>query len=120
MTKKEYFAEIVNLATANDRKDLVEFAEKEIELLNKRNSKDSKAAKEKAAANAQIMDNIVAAVADNGAPIRTMDIASAVGISPQKATPLLKTLVADGRLVENVEKKVKTFSLPEVGAEVED
>lgn len=119
MTKKEYFAEIVNLATANDREDLVEFAEKEIELLNKRNSKDSKAAKEKAEANAKLGEEIVAAVAGADAPIRTMDIAAAVGISPQKATPILKSLVADGRLVENVEKKVKTFSLPEVDTEVD-
>ena len=111
MTKKEYFAEIVNLATANDRADLVEFAEKEIELLNRRNSKESKAAKEKAEANAKLGEEIVATVADADAPMRTMDIAAAVGISPQKATSILKTLVADNKLAVGVDKKIKTFTL---------
>ena len=114
MTKKEYFAEIVAVATEVGREDLVEFANKEIELLNKRNSKDSKAAKEKAEANAKLGEDIVAAVAEFGAPARTMEIAAAVGISPQKATPILKALVESGKLVEKVEKKVKTFALPEV------
>ena len=111
MTKKEYFAEIVAVATEVGREDLVEFANKEIELLNKRNSKDSKAAKEKAEANAKLGEAIVAAVAEVGGPVRTMEIAAAVGISPQKATPILKALVESGKLVESVEKKVKTFTL---------
>lgn len=109
MTKKEYFAEIVNLATANDRADLVEFAEKEIELLNKRNSKDSKAAKEKAEAREALKAQVLEVVTDT--PIRTMDIASALGVSPQKVTPVLKALVEDGKLVATVDKKVKTFTL---------
>lgn len=111
MTKKEMFAEVIAVATEVGREDIVEFANKEIELLNKRNSKESKAAKEKAEANAKLMDAIVAAVADSDAPVRTMDIAAAVGISPQKATPLIKALVAEGKLVEAVEKKVKTFTV---------
>jgi len=109
MTKKEYFAEIVTLATANDRADLVEFAEKEIELLNKRNSKDSKAAKEKAEAREALKAEILGVVGDE--PMRTMEIASALGVSPQKVTPVLKALADEGKLVATVDKKVKTFTL---------
>ena len=109
MTKKEYFAEIVNLATANDRADLVEFAEKEIELLNKRNSKESKAAKEKAEAREALKAEILNVVGTE--PMRTMEIAAALGISPQKATSVLADLVKENKLVATVEKKVKTFTL---------
>ena len=109
MTKKEYFAEIVNLATANDREDLVEFAEKEIELLNKRNSKDSKAAKEKAEAREALKTEILDVVGYE--PMRTMEIASALGVSTQKITPVLAALVADGKLVATTEKRVKTYRL---------
>ena len=111
MTKKEMFAEVVAIATEVGREDIVEFANKEIELLNRRNSKDSKAAKERAEANAELGEYILAAVADADAPMRTMDIAAAVGISPQKATSILKTLVADNKLAAIVDKKVKTFTL---------
>lgn len=109
MTKKEMFGEIVAVATEVGREDIVEFANKEIELLNKRNSKDSKAAKEKAEAREALKAQVLEVVTDT--PVRTMDIASALGISPQKVTPVLRALVEDGKLVATVDKKVKTFTL---------
>ena len=111
MTKKEYFAEIVNLATANDRADLVEFAEKEIELLNKRNSKDSKAAKAKAEEREKLERAICTVLAEFEEPARTLEIANAVGVSTQKSTPVLAELVAKEELLVKTEKRVKTYTL---------
>ena len=46
MTKKEMFAEVIALAKANGREDIVTFAEHEVELLAKKGSSNSKAKKE--------------------------------------------------------------------------
>ena len=41
MTKKEMFGEVITLATENGRQDIVDFANHEIELLNKKSGKSS-------------------------------------------------------------------------------
>ena len=111
MTKKEMFAEIVTVATEVGREDIVEFANKEIELLNKRNSKDSKAAKAKAEEREKLGNAVLAAIGDADAPLKTLEIANAVGVSTQKVTPVLAALVTDGKLVATTEKRVKTYTL---------
>ena len=59
ITKKDMFNEVITLAQENGRDDLVAFAEHEIELLNKRNSAESKAKLAKQAENAKLADAIV-------------------------------------------------------------
>lgn len=111
MTKKEMFAEIVTVATAAEREDIVEFANKEIELLNKRSSKESKAAKAKAEERATLKAQVLDFVGGEDKPVRTMEIATALGVSPQKITPVLSAMVKDGDLNATVEKKVKLFTV---------
>lgn len=113
MTKKEMFNEIINLATKADRQDIVDFATKEIALLNKRNSKESKVAKEKAAERIVLAEKIVDVVTTAAEPMRAKEIANAVGISPQRATPILRELVeTEKRLtVTEGKKKVKLYTL---------
>ena len=112
MTKKEMFNEIIVVATENNRMDIVDFAKAEIELLNKRNSTESKAKKEKAEETARLSENIITAVSNATDPMRTMEIANEIGVSPQKATPILKALVAEGKLVVNeIKGKVKVYTV---------
>ena len=113
MTKKEMFAEIINVATVADRQDIVDFAQKEIELLNKRNSKESKAAKAKAEERANLAEAIMEVLEGAEEPMRTMEIASAVGISPQKASPILKVMLAEGRINIVNGKRVSLYMVAE-------
>ena len=111
VTKKEMFGEVIALAEQAGRQDIVDFANHEIELLAKRNSADSKAKAKKAAENAELANKVVEFLAGVDAPVATLEIATAVGISTQKATPILKGLVDEKRVVETVEKRKKFFAL---------
>ena len=98
MTKKEMFNEIITLATANDRQDLVEFAEKEIALLAKRNSKSEKVLAKRETEKRELEEAVMEVMLESTEPLRTMEIAKEMGISPQKATPVLTRLVKAGKL----------------------
>ena len=117
VTIKDMFNEVIALATEVGRQDVVEFAEHEIELLDKRNSADSKAKAKKAAENAALADKIVEYLATVEDAQATLDVATAVGISTQKATPILKGLVNEGRLVDEsrlvvtAEKRKKFYAI---------
>lgn len=104
MTKMEALTAIKALVVDNE--ELTAFVDNELALLNKRKNTISKAQKEKAEANAKIAEAIVDFLANATEALPTMTISIAVGISPQKATPILKNLVSEGRLkVTNVKNK---------------
>ena len=110
MTKKEYF-EIIKTKVAED-KELVAFIDKELELLEKRNSANAKAKAEKAEKDAVITEEVINFLTANAnTPMTTMEIGSAVGISPQKATPILKRLVAEEKVVLTTEKRKNLYSV---------
>lgn len=111
MTKKEMFEEVVKVATETGRDDIVEFCNKEIELLNKRYSKERKVSEKRLAERAELAEAIIKVVEESTNPMRTMEIATAVGISPQKATAVLKDLVSDGKLMVDEVKKVKVYAV---------
>ena len=111
ITKKEMFNEVIALANAAGRQDVVEFAEHEIKLLEKRNSADSKAKAKKAAENAALAEKVVEYLATVEDAQATLDIATAVGVSTQKATPILNGLVDEGRLVVTTEKRKKFYAI---------
>ena len=113
ITKKDMFNEVIALAEAADRQDIVDFANHEIELLNKRNSADSKAKAKKAAENAVIADKIVEFLAGAENAQTTLEVATAVGVSTQKATPILTSLVNGGRVAKTTEKRKVFYSLAE-------
>ncbi len=122
MTKKEMFNEVIALATANDRQDLVEFAEKEIALLAKRNSKSDKVLAKRETEKRELEDAVMEVMLESSNPLRTMEIAKKMGISPQKATPVLARLVKAGKLEVDKVKGVNvyTVSLDEDVIEDED
>lgn len=110
MTKKEMFEEIKTVALENGRNDLVDFAEKEIALLNKRNSKDSKAKQAKAEEREQLGEQVIE-ILTNSEPLTTMEIATQLGISPQKATAVLKPLKDSGKVTVEKVKGKNLYSL---------
>lgn len=117
VTKKDMFNEIIALATANEREDIVEFAKKEIALLAKRNSKSDKALAKREAEKKELEHQVLEVLLESTEPLRTMEIANLMGVSPQKATPVLRRLVESGDI--SVEK-VKGVNIYSVLAEVTD
>jgi len=112
VTKKDMFNEVIALAkAAGGRQDIVEFAEREIELLNKRNSADSKAKAKKAEENAALADKVVEFLASADEGMAALPIASEVGVSTQKIAPILKALVNEGRITVTEEKRKKFYAI---------
>ena len=111
MTKKEMFNEIIALATANSREDIIDFAKKEIELLNKRATTETKADKEKKVERERLTESIIELLTNVTDARTTMDIATAIGISPQKATPIMAALLLENKVKFEIQKGKKYYSL---------
>lgn len=111
VTKKDMLNEVIALAQDADRQDIVEFAKHEIELLNKRNSADSKAKQAKVAENAALAEKALAFLGSGDSPKTTLEIGTAVGVSTQKITPILKSLTDAEKVVVTIEKGKKYFSI---------
>jgi len=113
MTLKDYFNEVIALATANDRPDLVAFAEGRIAVLDKKagNKKPTKTQEE----NVAIKDEIMSVLTSEGATVTEIQSKSAMlgGLSNQRVSALLRQMVADNLVVKVVDKKKSYFSLAE-------
>lgn len=117
MTKREMFAEIVALATANEREDIKAFCEHEIELLAKKAGKSTptKAQKE----NVELVEKVYNALVIVGRPVTATELLAEMepieGVtSNQKLSALLKKLVDGNRVTKTVEKKKSYFSIAEI------
>lgn len=117
MTQKDYFNEIIALAKANDRQDLVDFAKGRIEVLDKKsaNKKPTKTQAE----NEGYKDAIRSALAtvDKGVTVTELQgLDDTLGtLSNQRVSALLRQMVEVGEVAKTVEKKKSYFSLA-VGA----
>lgn len=113
MTLKDYFNEVIALATANDRPDLVAFAEGRIAVLDKKagNKKPTKTQEE----NVAIKDEIMSVLTSEGATVTEIQSKSVMlgGLSNQRVSALLRQMVADNLVVKVVDKKKSYFSLAE-------
>ena len=111
MTQKDYFNEIIALAKANERNDLVEFAEGRIAVLEKKASskKPTKTQEE----NVAIKDEIMNVLTDEGVTVSDLQSKSEVlgSLSNQRVSALLRQLIAEGKAVKTVDKKKSFFSL---------
>lgn len=111
MTLKDYFNEVIALATANDRPDLVAFAEGRIAVLDKKASakKPTKTQEE----NVAIKDEIMSVLTEEGVTVSDLQSKSDVlgTLSNQRVSALLRQLVAEGQVVKTVDKKKSFFSL---------
>ena len=119
VTQRDYFNEIIALAKANERNDLVEFCESRIALLEKKTSKVSaKKTAEVDANTTAVYDALVAVGKAVTVTELTKTATNAVkDFAPQKTSAYLKKLVESGKAVKTTEKKVSYFKAV---AEVED
>lgn len=119
MTKKEMFAmvmEVVENAFVDNKAEMVEFINHEIELLNRKSSKSGQTKTQKE--NEVLMEQLLVAFGEMTEPVTISEFQSkstheVATLSNQKLSALLKKLV-DGdnpRMVKTVEKKKSYFSL---------
>lgn len=113
MTQRDYFNEIIALARANDRMDIVTFAEGRIEALDKKSGskKPTKTQEE----NISLKEEIVSVLTSEGATVTEIQTKSDVlgSLSNQRVSALLKQLVEAGRVVKTIDKKKSYFSIAE-------
>ena len=102
MTKREFLNAI---AKGTINAETIEYASAELAKMDEANEKRKNKPSKKAKENAPILTSILQALTDT--PAITSDIAAAVGISTQKASPLIRQLVADGKAVQSEVKVPK-------------
>ena len=117
LTKRDYYNEIITIATEMERTDLVDFAKHEIELLDKKKSSGKGKVNETMDRNIEIVYNALVEFGKSTASelIAKADLsmlANELGIvSTQKVSAYLNKLVASGRVEKAVEKKKTYFSI---------
>ena len=105
ITKKTRFAEIREILVAGGHNDLVEFVDKEVELLNRKSAKNGeRKATATQLANEMLkaeilMDMEVGKASSVGEIRKTIDCC--VHLSSQKVTPLMKQLAESGAVVKS-------------------
>ena len=115
MTKREFYNEIMELATANERQDIVEFCEHEIELLDKKKSNGKAKVNETMSAN---IDLVYAKLSGLNEKVTATELISKTNLEPlanefgivtvQKVSAYLNKLVECGKVEKTTEKK-KTY-----------
>lgn len=113
MTQKDFYNEIIALAKANAREDIVEFCEGRIEVLAKKsaNKKPTKTQAE----NEAFKDAIRSALdtVDKGVTVTELQtLNKALGsISNQRVSALLRQMIEAGEVTKTIDKKKSYFSL---------
>lgn len=119
MTKRDYFNEIMEIATEMERQDLVDFAKHEIELLDKKKSSGKGKVNETMNANVELVYNALAEIGKSTASelIAKADLSALANelkiVSTQKVSAYLNKLVAEKRVDKVVEKKKTYFFVVE-------
>ena len=111
MTQRDYFNEVIALAEANGRDDLVEFAKGRIAVLDRKaeNKKPTKTQEENVAIKAEIMSVLT----NEGVTVSDLQSKSDVlgSLSNQRVSALLRQLMAEEKVVKTVDKKKSFFAL---------
>ena len=113
MTQRDYFNEIIAMAEAVNRNDIVDFAKGRIEALDKKSA--NKKATKTQVENEDIKTVIEGAMATLGKAATVTEIqaadASLGELSNQRVSALLRQMITDGKVVKTVEGKKSLFSL---------
>lgn len=116
MIKKDYFAILAELVKGTEREvELTEFINREIELLNKKRTGQTKSQKE----NEGLVEVVYNALVELGKPATASEIQAQVNnkadvkMSNQKVSALLKKLKDTNRIVRVEDKKKAYFSIAE-------
>lgn len=111
MTQRDFYNEIIALAEANEREDIVEFAKGRIAVLDKKsaNKKPTKTQEENEVLKGVILDTLTV----DGVTVSELQSKNEVlgGLSNQRVSALLRQMVTDGAVVKTVDKKKSYFSL---------
>ena len=114
MTKREMFTAIANVPAVSANVEMVEFLNRQIELLDARKSAPKTPTKTQKE-NEVIMTNIREALADIGTPCTITELLNheieGFTISNQKASALLRKMVENKVVVKTIEKKKAYFAL---------
>ena len=121
MTKKEMFAEIIKMMNGETssvtEKEVIEFAEHEIELLNKKSSSGSGKPTKTQVENEGYKEVILEALATADKPMtisELMEYAEGLaGLKNQRVSALMTQLKNAGKVIRTEEKKKAYFSLAE-------
>ena len=113
MTQRDFYKEIIALAEANDREDIVEFANGRIAVLDKKaeNKKPTKTQEENEVLKGVILNTLT----NEGVTVTELQgKADELSVlSNQRVSALLRQMVADGKVVKTVDKKKSYFALAE-------
>ena len=114
VTKKDMFAKlnaIVENSTADNKTDLLGFIDHEVELLEKKSSKVTLTATQKA--NLEVIEVIKEVLADkpNSTVSELIKDERLSTYTNQKISALLKKLIDGGEVVKSTDKKVSRFAL---------
>jgi hypothetical protein len=113
MTQRDFFNEIIALAKANDRDDIVEFAEGRIAVLDKKkaSSKMTKTQEENVCIK-NILAEVVGTFAEGATVTEILKADDRLAdLSNQKVSALLRQMVEEGKVVKTTDKKKSIFSL---------
>lgn len=111
-TKKEYFTTIKGIiedTTVENKEEILNFINHEIELLNRKSVKSEQTKTQKE--NIKIKENIAEILTDFNKPVTVSEIIAVNGLSNQKVSALLRQMVKDGKVERTEEKKKAYFSL---------
>ena len=115
VTIKDMFNEVIALAEANDRPDIVEFAKGRIAVLDKKTATKSKADKAKAEENDRLGGIVVEVLNGLGKPSTVSEIMAKNdelgALSNQKVSAILRGLRENGVVTKTIEKKKSYFAV---------
>ena len=119
-TNKEMFVVLLSVIanaemSETDKTELTDFVNSRIEQIDKKANTVTKAEREKAELNAKIAQYILDGLGAVGKPIKVSDLIKQYAplneYSTQKLTPIMTTLVNDGKIEKAVVKREALYSL---------
>ena len=112
ITKRDYFAQVIEVLKAQGCDELVAFCEHEVELLAKK--AENKKSKGASAENVALAETVYGVLVETGRGMTVSEIqkssADLTDLSTPKVTALLKILMDAGRVVRTADKKRTEFS----------
>lgn len=111
MDKMMILEAIKAMAVEANREDIVEYADKEIKDLTARTEKQEKAKQAKEIERTELRNKIIDILTNTTEPMRAGEIAKKLGVSPQKATYILRGLKEEGLVTPTVEKRITVYTI---------
>lgn len=111
-TKREYFAQVIEVLKAQGCDELVTFCEHEVELLAKK--AENKKSKGASAENVALAETVYGVLVETGKGMTVSEVQKSSeelgGLSTPKITALMRILMDAGRVVRTTDKKRTEFS----------